>query len=81
MLWVLISTSNEYHNMFLWRINPCHAEWTKMPCPFLIFGQLDYLIQSVDINSPTEWTKMPCPFLIFGQLDYLIQSVDINSPT
>ena len=26
-----------------------------MPFPFLIFSQLDYLIQIIDINSHTEW--------------------------
>ena len=33
--------------------NPCHAEWIKMPCPFVIFSQLDYLIQVVHTNSNT----------------------------
>ena len=35
--------------------NPHHAEKIKMPRPFLIFSQSDYLIQTVDINSNTEW--------------------------
>ena len=34
-------------------LNPCPAEWIKMPYPFLIFSQSDYLIQIVDINLHT----------------------------
>ena len=34
-------------------LNPCPAEYIKMPHPFLIFSQLNYLIQVVDINSNT----------------------------
>ena len=33
--------------------NPCHAEEIKMPLPFLIVSQSDYLIQIIDINSYT----------------------------
>ena len=36
-------------------LNPCHAEYIKMLCPFLIVSQSDCLIQVVDINSHTEW--------------------------
>ena len=34
--------------------NPCPAEYIKMPSPFQIFSQSDYLIQIIDINSYTE---------------------------
>ena len=34
-------------------LKPCHPELMKMPHPFLIFSQSDYLIQIVDINSYT----------------------------
>ena len=33
--------------------NPCPVEYIKMPHPFLIFSQSDYLIETVDINSHT----------------------------
>ena len=33
------------------RINPCHAEYIKMPCPLLIFSQSHYLIRVFDRNS------------------------------
>ena len=33
------------------KINPCHPEKIKMPCPLLIFSQSDYLIQVVQTNS------------------------------
>ena len=36
-------------NFYLF-INPCPAEYIKMPFPFLIFSQSDYLIQNFDIN-------------------------------
>ena len=39
-------------------INPCHAEYIKMPCPLPIFNQSDYLIQNTDRNSHTEWQTM-----------------------
>ena len=32
-------------------INPCHAEWIKMPRPLLISSQSDYLIRIFDRNS------------------------------
>ena len=35
-------------------LNPCHAEWMKMPRPLLIFSKSSNLIQIVDINSYTE---------------------------
>ena len=38
---------------FYFYINPCPAEYIKMPHPILIFSQSDYLIQVVGINSPT----------------------------
>ena len=34
-------------------INPCHAEYIKMPCQLLVFSQSDYLIQLVHTNSNT----------------------------
>ena len=34
-------------------LNPCHAEYIKMPCPLLIFSQSDNLIQAVDTKSHT----------------------------
>ena len=34
-------------------INPCPAEYIKMPHPFLIFSQSDYLMQIVATNSHT----------------------------
>ena len=37
------------------RLNPCHAEKNKIPCPLLIFCQSDYLLQIVDINSHHLW--------------------------
>ena len=38
----------------LWlTLNLCHAEYIKIPHPFLIFSQSDYLIKIVDINSHT----------------------------
>ena len=41
---------------FNWvEFNPSHAEYIKLPCPFLVVSQSDYLIQIVDINSHTEW--------------------------
>ena len=36
-----------------WLVNPCHAEYIKMPHPLLIFNQSDYLIWIVAINSYT----------------------------
>ena len=36
-------------------INTSHAEWIKMPCPFLIVSQSAYLIHIVGTNSQTEW--------------------------
>ena len=36
-------------------INPCHAEYIKMPCPLLISNQSDYLFQVVDTNSHSKW--------------------------
>ena len=38
------------HYIFL---NPCHAEYIKMPHPLLIFSQSDYLVQTVNTNSHT----------------------------
>ena len=35
-------------------LNPCHAEYIKMPHPFLIFSQSDYMILVVYTNSHTE---------------------------
>ena len=37
------------------RVNPCPAEWIKMPYSFLIFSQSDYLNQAVDKNLHTKW--------------------------
>ena len=34
-------------------INPCPAEYIRMPCPLPVFSQSDHLIQIVDINSHT----------------------------
>ena len=34
-------------------LNLCPAEYIKMPLPFLIFSQSDYLIQIFDINLHT----------------------------
>ena len=34
--------------------NPCPAEYIKMPRPFQIISQSDYLIQIVEINAQTE---------------------------
>ena len=34
-------------------LNPCPAEYIKMPHPFLVFSQSNYLIQIVDINLHT----------------------------
>ena len=42
-----------YESKLLRSINPCYAEYIKMPCPLLIFSQSDYLIQIDDINSHT----------------------------
>ena len=39
------------HLQYHWSINPCHAEWIKMPHPLLNFNQWDYWIQVVDTNS------------------------------
>ena len=36
-------------------LNPCHAEYIKMPRPLLMVSHLDSLIQIVDINSHSEW--------------------------
>ena len=36
-------------------INPCPAEYIRMPHPLLILSQSDSLIQIVDINSHAEW--------------------------
>ena len=41
--------------------------WIKMPCPFLIFSQSDYLIQTVDINSHTKWQTVQI------QISWLLQ--------
>ena len=48
-------------------VNPCHAEYIRMPCPLLIFNQSDYLIQVVDINSITEWQTVQI------QISWLLQ--------
>ena len=42
---------------FLRNMEPlnCHAVYIKMPSPFLIFSQSDYLILVVDTNSHTHW--------------------------
>ena len=48
-------------------LNPCHAEYIKMPHPFLLVSQSDYLIQIVDINSHTEWQTVQI------QISWLLQ--------
>ena len=48
-------------------INPCHAEWIKMPHPLLLVSQLDSLTQIVDINSHTEWQTVQI------QISWLLQ--------
>ena len=35
-------------------LNPCHAEYIKMPLPLLTISQSVYLIQVVVINSHTK---------------------------
>ena len=42
-----------FHYFLAFCINPCHAEYIKMPHPLLIFSQSDYLIQIVYTNSHT----------------------------
>ena len=39
------------------RVIPCPAEKIKMPRPFPIFCQSDYLIHVVDSNSNNEWQQ------------------------
>ena len=54
-------------------INPCTAEWIKMPCPLLIFSQADYLIWIVAINSHTQWQTVQI------QVSWLLQkSTDLD---
>ena len=48
-------------------INPCHAEYIKMPCPLLVFSQSDYLIQLVHTNSNTWWQTVQI------QISWLLQ--------
>ena len=48
-------------------LNPCHTEKIKLPNPFLIFSQSDYLIQIADINSHTEWQTVQI------QISWLLQ--------
>ena len=36
--------------LFIIRLNPCRAEWIKIPRPLLFFTQSDYLIRVVDTN-------------------------------
>ena len=48
-------------------INPCHAEYIRMPRPLLIFSQSDWLIQVVDINSNNEWQTVQI------QINWLLQ--------
>ena len=56
-----------FYCMFSWRINPCPAEYIKMPLPLLIFSQSDYLIKVVYINSNTEWQTVQV------QISWLLQ--------
>ena len=54
-------------------VNPCHAEYIKMPRPLLIFSQLIYLIRVVDTNSTTEWQ------IVQIQISWLLQKpTDLN---
>ena len=48
-------------------LNPCPAEYIKMPCPLLIFSQSDYLIYIVHINSDTQWQTVQI------QISWLLQ--------
>ena len=50
-----IGNLNSYLQVVKQVYYPCHAEWIKLPRPFLIFNQSDYLIKIVDINSQNKW--------------------------
>ena len=52
LIWIV--TECTYQKVPFCFINPCPAEWIKMPCPNLIFSQSDYLIRIVVINSYTN---------------------------
>ena len=53
ILWFNLKGFLKFAITCVFGINPCHAEYIKMPCPLPIFSQSDFLIQVVDINSHT----------------------------
>ena len=53
-------------------LNPCHAEWIKMPRPLLIFSLSDYLIQVVDSNSHFNWQTVQI------QMSWLQKPTDLD---
>ena len=53
--------------MFCFHLNSCPAEKIKMPHPFQILSQSNYLIQIADINSYTEWQTVQI------QISWLLQ--------
>ena len=56
------------------KVNPCHAEEIKMPCPLLIFIQSNYLILVVDKNSNTEWQTVQI------QISWLLHGLQWQGP-